>query len=55
MGQNPVVDEQEGMWCCGCCGALIDEVALHVGVEPHRLAAWRDEFLEAGNEDLKGR
>jgi hypothetical protein len=26
-----------------------------VGVEAHRLAAWRDEFLDAGKEGLKGK
>ncbi len=36
-------------------GEPIDEVARDVGVEAHRLAAWRDEFLESGKEGLKGR
>jgi transposase-like protein len=36
-------------------GEPIDEVARDVGVEAHRLAAWRDEFLESGQEGLKGR
>ncbi|MDP9443615.1 MAG: transposase [Actinomycetota bacterium] len=36
-------------------GEPIDEVSRAVGVEAHRLAAWRDEFLAAGKEGLKGR
>jgi hypothetical protein len=30
-------------------------VSREVGVEAHRLAAWRDEFLDAGKEGLKGK
>ncbi len=36
-------------------GESIDEVARDVGVEAHRLAAWRDEFLDAGKDALKSR
>jgi len=36
-------------------GERIDEVSRQVGVEAHRLAAWRDEFLSAGRVGLKGR
>ena len=36
-------------------GESLDEVSRDVGVEAHRLAAWRDEFLEAGTSGLKGR
>ena len=36
-------------------GEGLDEVSRDVGVEAHRLAAWRDEFLEAGKAGLKGR
>jgi len=33
----------------------LEEVSREVGVEAHRLAAWRDEFLDAGKEGLKGK
>ncbi|MDH5616198.1 MAG: transposase [Acidimicrobiia bacterium] len=36
-------------------GESLDEVSRDVGVAAHRLAAWRDEFLEAGKAGLKGR
>lgn len=36
-------------------GDPLDEVSRQVGVEAHRLAAWRDEFLAAGKVGLKGR
>ena len=36
-------------------GEKLEEVSREVGVEAHRLAAWRDEFLDAGKEGLKGR
>ena len=36
-------------------GEPLDEVSRQVGVEAHRLAAWRDEFLAAGKVGLKGR
>ena len=35
-------------------GEKLEEVSREVGVEAHRLAAWRDEFLDAGKEGLKG-
>ncbi len=35
-------------------GEPLDEVSRQVGVEAHRLAAWRDEFLAAGKVGLKG-
>ncbi len=36
-------------------GEKLEEVSREVGVEAHRLAAWRDEFLGAGKEGLKGK
>jgi transposase-like protein len=33
-------------------GEKLEEVSREVGVEAHRLAAWRDEFLDAGKEGL---
>lgn len=36
-------------------GEALDEVSRAVGVEAHRLAAWRDEFLAAGKVGLKGK
>ena len=36
-------------------GESLDVVSRDVGVEAHRLAAWRDEFLDAGKTGLKGR
>ncbi len=30
-------------------------MSRELGVEAHRLAAWRDDFLEGGKEGLKGR
>ena len=35
-------------------GEKLEEVSREVGVEAHRLAAWRDEFLDAGKEGLRG-
>ena len=35
-------------------GEKLEEVSREVGVEAHRLAAWRDEFLDAGKEGLEG-
>ena len=35
-------------------GEKLEALSREVGVEAHRLAAWRDEFLEAGKEGLKG-
>jgi transposase len=36
-------------------GEKLEELSRELGVEAHRIAAWRDEFLEAGKEGLKGR
>jgi len=36
-------------------GEKLDELSRELRVEAHRLAAWRDEFLAAGKEGLKGR
>jgi transposase len=36
-------------------GEKIDELSRELGGEAHRLAAWRDEFLDAGKEGLKGK
>jgi len=34
-------------------GEALEEVSREVGVEAHRLQAWRDDFLEAGRQGLK--
>jgi hypothetical protein len=36
-------------------GEKLEELSRELGVEAHRIAAWRDEFLEGGREGLKGR
>jgi transposase len=36
-------------------GEKLEELSRELGVEAHRIAAWRDEFLEAGKEGLKGK
>jgi hypothetical protein len=36
-------------------GEKLEELSRQLGVEAHRIAAWRDEFLEAGKESLKGK
>lgn len=36
-------------------GEKLEELSREVAVEAHRLAAWRDEFLDAGKEGLKGK
>jgi transposase InsO family protein len=36
-------------------GERLETLSRELGVEAHRLAAWRDEFLEAGKEGLKGK
>ncbi len=36
-------------------GEKLEELSRELGVEAHRLAAWRDEFLDGGKEALKGR
>src|SRR5919198_3871095 len=35
-------------------GEPLEALSRELGVEAHRLAAWRDDFLEAGREGLKG-
>ena len=34
-------------------GESLDELSRELQVEAHRLAAWRDDFLEGGKEGLK--
>lgn len=34
-------------------GEAVDELSRELGVEAHRLAAWRDDFLEHGKQGLK--
>ena len=36
-------------------GERIEDVSRQVGVEVHRLAAWRDDFLESGKQGLKAK
>jgi transposase len=36
-------------------GEPLETLSRELGVEAHRLAAWRDDFLEGGKEGLKGR
>jgi transposase len=35
-------------------GESLHELSRELGVEAHRLAAWRDDFLEGGKDGLKG-
>ena len=35
-------------------GEALDALSREHGVEAHRIAAWRDDFLAAGREGLKG-
>jgi transposase len=35
-------------------GESLEEPSRELQVEAHRLAAWRDDFLEGGKEGLKG-
>jgi transposase-like protein len=35
-------------------GESLEVLSRELGVEAHRLAAWRDDFLEGGKEALKG-
>jgi transposase-like protein len=35
-------------------GESLEELSRELRVEAHRLAAWRDDFLEGGKEGLKG-
>ena len=36
-------------------GEPLETLSRELGVEAHRLAAWRDDFLEGGKQGLKGR
>ena len=36
-------------------GEKLEELSRELGVEAHRIAAWRDEFLDAGRAGLKGK
>jgi hypothetical protein len=36
-------------------GKKLEELSRELGVEAHRIATWRDEFLDAGKEGLKGK
>jgi transposase len=36
-------------------GEPLDKVSREVGIEAHRLAAWRDDFVAGGKEALKSR
>jgi transposase len=36
------------------CGEPLEVLSRELGVEAHRLAAWRDVFLEGGKDALKG-
>jgi transposase len=36
------------------CGESLEELSREFKVEAHQLAAWRDEFLAAGKQGLKG-
>jgi hypothetical protein len=43
------------MPCCGCWEANLWRSSRgELQVEAHRLAAWRDDFLAAGKQGLKG-
>jgi transposase len=35
-------------------GEPLEVLSRELGIEAHRLAAWRDDFLEGGKEGLKG-
>jgi transposase-like protein len=35
-------------------GEPLELLSRELGVEAHRLAAWRDDFLEGGKDALKG-
>jgi transposase-like protein len=35
-------------------GEPLERLSRELGVEAHRLAAWRDDFLESGKQGLKG-
>lgn len=36
-------------------GEALEDVSREVGVEAHRLAAWRDDFIESGKVEMKAR
>jgi len=36
-------------------GEALEDVSREVGVEAHRLAAWRDDFLDSGKQGLKAK
>jgi transposase len=36
-------------------GESLEDVSREVGVEAHRLAAWRDDFIESGKAGLKAK
>ena len=36
-------------------GESLEDVSRDVGVEAHRLAAWRDDFIESGKTGLKAK
>ena len=36
-------------------GEKLEALSRELGVEAHRIAAWRDEFLDGGKERLKGK
>ncbi len=36
-------------------GESLEDVSRQVGVEAHRLAAWRDDFVESGKAGLKAK
>ena len=43
-------------WCCACCEARSSKSSAGRWVwKPIGMAAWRDEFLDAGKEGLKGK
>ncbi len=36
-------------------GEKLEELSRELGVKAHRIAAWRDDFLAGGKEQLKGK
>jgi hypothetical protein len=51
-----VVGRQEaGRGAAVAAGEKLDVLNRELGVEAHRIAAWRDDFLAGGKEALKGR
>jgi transposase len=50
----PLVGEQEdGRGAAPAAGEPLDKHSRELEVEAHRLAAWRDDFLEHGRQGLK--